>query len=452
MTVNINKSRLQIWNQLGIPADMSPDQMMTELDADFDPRTKAFIKPKVEGVFAFNKIWDHNAKFMETILKGAVWSKHHNQPKPGWGDSLGGLARGSFHILRAMQQSHPIAFDPEQLDVLPDWEGPSEAIDYAVHCKLPFDGVFLDLELPTRTPAPAFNRFGDKYKLLGALASMEDDTLIIVPFGELLDANEEPLIAITGRDIDPSAPRTDELEDGVRLRYLPMGAVAFNLSEDQHRVDNTFDASLPLQSWDSDSLGFNYRVWDIDFRWVLEHTFKGKGKADPEFEWKGNQYSQFGPSPCRVMVIPPEFESITPAQILGLTVSLFTGAAEVLKCLYFLDTPNIELVDAPLSRQVRRRAERDGVEISKTIFVRHSQKRSVHRDDDDSDHIDFSHRFEVRGHWKYYPEGTKTADARPDLLRYVPGRGMCRKIWCPPFVKGPDDKPLVIKTRRMRDE
>lgn len=55
---------------------------------------------------------------------------------------------------------------------------------------------------------------------------------------------------------------------------------------------------------------------------------------------------------------------------------------------------------------------------------------------------DFSHRFEVRGHWRTVRGFGHDSEGRP-----VPG-----KTWVKDHVKGPDDKPLVKKYRAVLGE
>jgi len=46
--------------------------------------------------------------------------------------------------------------------------------------------------------------------------------------------------------------------------------------------------------------------------------------------------------------------------------------------------------------------------------------------------VEWSHRWIVRGHWRWQPY--KTIDGKDDVKR----------IWIAPFMKGPDDKPLIL--------
>lgn len=113
---------------------------------------------------------------------------------------------------------------------------------------------------------------------------------------------------------------------------------------------------------------------------------------------------------------------------------------------YFLESANVALTEAEATRQQRRAAERHGGRVALTVSIR-QPKRRPRSHDAPSHPRDWSHRWEVRGHYKHFPVGTKLADSRPDKLVDHPTLGQCRRIWCPPHVKGPESKPLVPKLR-----
>lgn len=124
-----------------------------------------------------------------------------------------------------------------------------------------------------------------------------------------------------------------------------------------------------------------------------------------------------------------------------------------LKVIRFLQSANVDLETTPVTRQVRRQAERKGYNISSRVYVRsprHPRNPIV-----SGDHINFSHRFEVRGHYKHYSTDTRLFKAtkrdQPHKIMNHPTRGEVVRIWCPNFVKGPEDKPLVPKTRVYKE-
>lgn len=136
--------------------------------------------------------------------------------------------------------------------------------------------------------------------------------------------------------------------------------------------------------------------------------------------------------------------------------AIFTATRMTLdttKVIRFLQSSNVDLGDTPISRQVRRNARRKGYQISSRVYVR-SPRRPT-QTIGPGEHIDFSHRFEVRGHYKHFGVDTRLFKAtkrdQPHKIINHPTRGEVVRVWCPNFVKGPEDKPLVPKTRVYKE-
>lgn len=112
--------------------------------------------------------------------------------------------------------------------------------------------------------------------------------------------------------------------------------------------------------------------------------------------------------------------------------------------LVFLESANVDLVDAvPLPKG----HQAFGIPHFEVV-VRQSQRRLVYQDGYQPAEIARSHRWEVRGHFKHFRRGS-TFDKNVDhRVRTADGDEFVR-IWCPPHVKGPEDKPLVPKIRRV---
>jgi hypothetical protein len=130
------------------------------------------------------------------------------------------------------------------------------------------------------------------------------------------------------------------------------------------------------------------------------------------------------------------------------SLQVATGHADLsARLLRFLSCINVELVDASVSRQERRAAERKGGRIAQIVYIRQNRRRPA---SEAQGMIDWSHRWEVRGHYKHFPKGTRLADAAPGKLSWEPTRNAyVRRIWCPPYVKGPESKPLLPKTHAV---
>ena len=116
----------------------------------------------------------------------------------------------------------------------------------------------------------------------------------------------------------------------------------------------------------------------------------------------------------------------------------------------FLESTNVEVAErTELTRQVRRQAERTGSRIASTVSVRLPKTRTDRASN--GAHREFSHRFEVRGHYKHFGPDTMlfkaTARDRPQKICYHATRGPVVRVWTPDYVKGPADRPLVPKVR-----
>jgi hypothetical protein len=124
-----------------------------------------------------------------------------------------------------------------------------------------------------------------------------------------------------------------------------------------------------------------------------------------------------------------------------------TSLADSLMVMRFLESANVGFAPRQVSRQVRRNAERRDRPIAEVVHVRSPRHQSIARGGE----VHYSHRFEVRGHYKHYGPYTQLFRAvkrdRPHKIIVHPERGPLVRIWCPDFVKGPEDQPLVPKTR-----
>jgi hypothetical protein len=85
------------------------------------------------------------------------------------------------------------------------------------------------------------------------------------------------------------------------------------------------------------------------------------------------------------------------------------------------------------SRAHRRRAEKEGKDTPSTVTVIRLRRPS--RDNGaeaDSSPIDWTHRWVVNGFWRN---------------QYHPSTDSHKPTWIAPYIKGPDDKPLILKDR-----
>lgn len=106
----------------------------------------------------------------------------------------------------------------------------------------------------------------------------------------------------------------------------------------------------------------------------------------------------------------------------------------VRKRLAFLDTSAAVLTQTQGTRQERRALERHGhaPESVSVVTLRRVAEDAATRGSA-GQHVDWQHRWWVRGHWRDQPVG--------------PMRSARRLTFVHPHVKGPDDKPLAAKTK-----
>lgn len=124
-----------------------------------------------------------------------------------------------------------------------------------------------------------------------------------------------------------------------------------------------------------------------------------------------------------------------------------------LAILDFLQSVNVEVVESPMKVQAREREIKKGREIALTVQVKQSKRRVSKQSEN---RADFSHRFEVRGHYTHHfetkPDGTpnkvfeRYSRLHPEKVLTIQDQP-CVRFWTPPFVKGPIDKPFVPKVR-----
>jgi hypothetical protein len=91
-----------------------------------------------------------------------------------------------------------------------------------------------------------------------------------------------------------------------------------------------------------------------------------------------------------------------------------------------------EQTAVPVERSARRRSQRAGYPADvRLIDVRRQAAAASDHDDGEAHHVEWSHRWLVNPHWRQQA--------------YGPGRSLRRPVFILPHVKGPADKPLVIK-------
>lgn len=86
-----------------------------------------------------------------------------------------------------------------------------------------------------------------------------------------------------------------------------------------------------------------------------------------------------------------------------------------------------------VTRPQRREATRSGWDTDEVVVVRLRREATPQHEAHEAEAANYSHRFIVGGHWRN---------------QFYPASNVHRQIWISPYVKGPEDKPLVVKPRR----
>lgn len=87
---------------------------------------------------------------------------------------------------------------------------------------------------------------------------------------------------------------------------------------------------------------------------------------------------------------------------------------------------------SPTPRAVRRRHEREGYEPGRYSVVRLRRRTSRAEPEGEAEKREWTHRWIVGGHWRQ---------------QWYPSLGEHRQVWISDYVKGPEDKELIIRPR-----
>lgn len=83
-------------------------------------------------------------------------------------------------------------------------------------------------------------------------------------------------------------------------------------------------------------------------------------------------------------------------------------------------------------RPTRRRANRAGLPSTDGVHVVQLRRRATTPTTPSDESVEWSHRWLVRGHWRMQP---------------YPSEGRVAPKWIASYIKGPDDKPLVVRDK-----
>jgi hypothetical protein len=380
-------------------------------------------------------------------------------------DIISAADLAAFQGIVALEESHPVYVGPHQLEVLPPWSASSDreavasALRFAAEMPLPFDPLFLDFT--AENGDPYWSVVGERaFGLFGAVmfratnspkgALVNAGQLAIVPCGVIMDDGEKRQspwalapdilmprqaaagLVIIGGDRQPAGGELWLGESGYAGYMGP--------SVNERMV--TLGVTVPVEIAADENVAFD----------VAARVIAGTG---------GNMQPLIGVmrgEPVgRVALgeVAPGFAGDVDAVIKESRLVLHL-ALDALRAMFLLDSTNVELVPASVSRQVRRAAERSEgrTRIAMTVRVKHRQ-RTERPARARAGKRTFSHSFERIGTYRHVTRGPQ---AKPEHMRPCPeddelhraSGGRCRRYWVSSSVvdAGPG-KPFIPKTRRV---
>jgi hypothetical protein len=348
--------------------------------------------------------WEGSRGFLPAMaLAHAIVTRPTSQLTPEEqliGRTMGGMLR----------VARPVVCPPAQLDAISDdiFDDLGQAFEYAMSARLPFEVTFFDfIDASGDAPTMAWHLVeggGSElgFELRGVLA------------GELATERRTVFFPIVGL-------RGDAPEE--------LGAAFVDWGSEAH-------ASATPARW-QESLAVrgerDLKVTMMSISAAME-ALRESPRAVPGALLGCIRAEQLGPQAEQLQA--------------SLATMTATAVRAAFKILYLLDSVNVELDPLKVSRQVRRQVERSGGQIAWTIAVRAPHRQEA--EDREGGSREYSHRFEVRGIFAHYPEGSWLYEhSEPGEIRPCPRCGHCRRVWRPPHVKGPPDRPLAIKIRRV---
>jgi hypothetical protein len=111
----------------------------------------------------------------------------------------------------------------------------------------------------------------------------------------------------------------------------------------------------------------------------------------------------------------------------------YSGAAAVVHATWAIMQQTLTIsVSAYADRAESRRSTRAGLPADLVIIHLRKRRTEDPNPADNTSVVDWSHRWLVSGHWRN---------------QWLPSRSCHRPQWIDPYVKGPEDRPLILKER-----
>ena len=331
-------------------------------------------------------------------------------------------------IIKPLTEAQVVIVDPEEAEAIihhKDALTLEQAWDWANDAILPFNPLYIDLEAPGGRPTVVKHVINGEPVEIGMRGVVfyrgADDNLLVTPIGGdgfLRDYAQPP-------ELKSSAIFGNELYESYGAAVIGNGS---NASTAMSSTEGFFQVGSSVTPfWTS---GINSLTAGGDRNGVVLHT-QTKHYAGLE--------------------VPEEHRP----HLNGLSIAIAAQVTAAMNVLFFLNTSNIELVDAPVEKRVLKRADKRGwdVNVSQIIAIHHNRKRNINYTPPEpgSSGLQHSHCYKVAAHVRHLQAHTREYQNRPDLVTPCPVHGSCRKIGVRTHFRGLNN-PYVEKTRILKDQ
>jgi hypothetical protein len=385
-------------------------------------------------------------------------------------DIVSGADAAALLALTSIVEARPVHVGAKQLSVLPDWSDDGDwaaadtALRYADELRLPFDPLLLDFTEPNGEPC-WLGEGGVRHGLYGALLARGQS----VQLGSLIGSGELAIVpfGVIGRGPDRTVGLPASPDGPAMPAQAPLGTLIVTNKRVAAGGELLLgDVRLALE--DSESPRGQMAALIASLAAEDAARYAEPGEPPQPFATPARVCVGSGGLAGRLVDVfadgqPGTVKFTDTPKRHAETVDALTREAWIvinlalisLRAMFLLDSANVELAPAPVSRQVRRAAERSEGKRKIAMSVQITAKPAAKQATSSGRRRDYQYAFERRGSYRHVTRGSH---AKAELMRPCPRKdqaheqsgGRCRREWVPPhIVGGGEGKPLILKTRRV---
>lgn len=271
-----------------------------------------------------------------------------------------------------------------------------------------------------------------------AAAEVQGQPLKTVVYASMIEAEADKL-----RGADPIfiAAEMSDLIDAARETFKPEAFVETDVLTDNGFV--YFEKPLALIDRSKKTVSLGAFSWqpivssdEDDHRRGLAISFYSTADAEwDDFHVEHRRWMlQVGaPKLTLLHLAPVWFDLDFSGELVDADTGLYTGADSWWKAiqvtLRLMQQTIATRESMQLPRGERRRMERADLLVRPVVVVKLRRSRE-HKETESEKNVEWSHRWIVGGHWRN---------------QFFPTLKAHRQVWISPYVKGPDEKPLIVK-------